>query len=307
MRRGFVLTPNPQVMIQTVLELLIDMGWTTKASPNKQAIAIGHCTRLTTLKSSELQEIRAQIEKHNLPVHFVGLPTSDLLMMGRPLPGLLPGRRDANGAGAGGDHPFSRPRGTLQVVSMIRDWGLNACLGVNNAGNPFTPHGDGDPLQLACWGVGLYHAGTVGDAELLYQCVSGRARAAVGLEVDPGRPAARLSSGRIEEGKEGEEGGLVGDDVVVPYPGLLFENSEFDELPGASGAGEVILVPARRRLGIKDVVWDPPVSRRIVRYGCARPGPPDGKHPREDGDAASEEPPAKKAETKTQDAADSSL
>ena len=264
-------------MIQSVLELLVKMDWTTKASKSRQAIAIGHCTRLTTLEAPELREIVDQINEFKLPVHFVGLPTSDLLMMGRPL---------AGGGDTGSDCPFSRPRGTLQVVSMITDWGLNACIGVNNVGNPFTPHGNGDPLQLACWGVGLYHAGTADDAELLYQCVSDRAMRAIGLE-----------PGETPEGREIR--GLGG----VPYPGLLIENPEFDRLPGP--ADEDILVPARRRLGVKDVVWDPPVSRRVVRYD-SEPSPPDGKR-RPDGTGSAEEVPAKKVDTKTEDAAASSL
>ncbi|KUI73920.1 Cytosine deaminase [Cytospora mali] len=268
------------MMIQTVLELLIQTRWTTHASKSKQAVAIGHCTRLTTLEPSELRELQTRITKHMLPVHFVGLPTSDLLMMGRPLPG-----------GQGDDRPFSRPRGTLQVVSMIKEWGLNACLGINNVGNPFTPHGDGDPLQLACWGVGLYHAGTVDDAELLYQCVSERAMRAVGF--DPEDVAEEVSGIRDLDG--------------VPYPGLLVENAEYDELPAAGGtaAGVGILVPARRRLGIKDVVWDPPRSRRIVRYE-SKPDPPDGKRHRGSGSSSAEEPPAKKVDIKSADASDSS-
>lgn len=243
-------------MLQTLLDLLIEMSWTANATKNKQAIAIGHCTRLTTLTSPELREVQTKINEHSLPVHFVGLPTSDLLMMGRPQPPPPPpppteqagGRPSSSSSST--STPFSRPRGTLPVTSLIEDWGLNACLGVNNVGNPFTPHGTGDPLQLACWGAGLYHAGTAGGAELLYQCVSGRATAAVGLGPEEGAGAPR-GLGR------------------VPYPGLLVENPGFDELPGAGGAGAAggaILVPARRRLGVKDVVWDPPSSRRIVRY-----------------------------------------
>lgn len=139
---------------------------------------------------------------------------------------------------------------------MIKDWGLDACLGVNNVGNPFTPHGTGDPLQLACWGAGLYHAGTAGDAEILYQCVSGRAARAVGLD-------AAVVEGEEKEAALGVR--IRGIENAVPCPGLLVENPEYDEVPGA-GAGANILVPSRRRLGVKDVVWDPPTARRIVRY-----------------------------------------
>lgn len=63
-------------------------------------------------------------------------------------------------------------------------------------------------------------------------------------------------------------GGDLGD---VPCLGLLVANDGFDELPGVGGmsaAGSTILVPARWRLGVKNVVWDPPASRRIVEYNC---------------------------------------
>ncbi|RYO86691.1 hypothetical protein DL766_005823 [Monosporascus sp. MC13-8B] len=80
------------------------------------------------------------------------------------------------------DVSHSRPRGTPQVLSMINDLGLSACIGVNNVGNAFTPYGTGDPLQLASWAVGIYQAGTVDDAHILYECVSGRAREAISLD-----------------------------------------------------------------------------------------------------------------------------
>ncbi|RYP65242.1 hypothetical protein DL771_008406 [Monosporascus sp. 5C6A] len=76
------------------------------------------------------------------------------------------------------DVSHSRPRGTLQVLSMINDLALSACIGVNNVGNAFTPYGTGNPLQLASCAVGIYQAGTVDDAHILDECVNGRAREA---------------------------------------------------------------------------------------------------------------------------------
>ncbi|KGO67627.1 hypothetical protein PITC_063900 [Penicillium italicum] len=43
------------------------------------------------------------------------------------------------------------------------------------------PWGLSDLLSLACLGVGIYQAGSQADAELLYECVSSRAMAAIGL------------------------------------------------------------------------------------------------------------------------------
>jgi hypothetical protein len=77
-----------------------------------------------------------------LPISFVGLPTSDVFMMGE---------LDEE---AGGGERF---RGTLQVPQMMKRYGMQAALGVYNVGNAFTPQGSCD---VACLGVGIYQAGT---------------------------------------------------------------------------------------------------------------------------------------------------
>jgi hypothetical protein len=69
----------------------------------------------------------------------------------------------------GGGH---RVRGTLQVLQMIKKYGLNAAMGINNVGNAFTPQGSCDPLTLASICVGVYQAGTNADAELLLVSVT---------------------------------------------------------------------------------------------------------------------------------------
>jgi hypothetical protein len=60
-----------------------------------------------------------------------------------------------------------RFRGTLQVPQMIKRYGTQAALGVNNVGNAFTPQGSCKPLSVACLGVGIYQAGTKLDADIL--------------------------------------------------------------------------------------------------------------------------------------------
>ncbi|KAK8084567.1 hypothetical protein PG997_005838 [Apiospora hydei] len=209
-------------LVESVIRLLEEHQWTRRADKSK-TIVIGHCSHLTTLPSRRIRDMASSIRQQNLPLHFVGLPTSDLFMMGRPAEKQT--------------RPHSRPRGTLQVPSMIQDFGLSACLGVNNVGNAFTPYGTGDPLQLACWGVGLYQAGTVGDAELLFSCVSSRAREAIGLS-NVGY------EGVLKEGSRWR-------------PMLLIENIKMMRLRPKPGHAD-FPIPARPRISIKDIVWDPP-------------------------------------------------
>ncbi|KAK7931933.1 cytosine deaminase [Apiospora marii] len=209
-------------LLDPVIALLGDHQWSRRAEKSK-TIAIGHCSHLTTLPTRKILDVANTIRRQDLPVHFVGLPTSDLFMMGRP------GEKETR--------PHSRPRGTLQVPSMIKDFGLSACLGTNNVGNAFTPYGTGDPLQLACWGVGLFQAGTVDDAELLFASVSSGAREAIGLP-------------NVGYGERMEKGSAW-------RPMLLIKNMATTRVPSKAGHVEC-RIPARQRLSIKDVVWDPP-------------------------------------------------
>ncbi|KAN0110370.1 Metallo-dependent hydrolase [Hyaloscypha variabilis] len=175
------LDPVKQSMVTEALKLLHSMNWPSNWNNFEyRTIVFGHCTRLTLFDSSEWLKLCEKVQ--GLPVSFVGLPTSDLFMMGRP------------NEDDGGGH---RVRGTLQVLQMIKKYGLNAAMGINNVGNAFTPQGSCDPLSLASLGVGLYQGGTKADAELLLQCVSNRAKLAIGInltvsydiELDIGDPA----------------------------------------------------------------------------------------------------------------------
>ena len=167
------LDPKEEPMVWFVLKTLRDKRWNEK-NPGK-TIVLGHCTRLSLFSDQEWKSLAEEIG--DLPLSFVGLPTSDLFMMRTP----------------------ERTRGTLPIPSMIKDYGLNACIGVNNIGNAFTPQGSCDPLSLACSCVGIYSAGTKEDAEVLYECVSTRAREAIGL----GRGDKRVGT-EIREGDEAD-------------------------------------------------------------------------------------------------------
>ncbi|ORY08552.1 cytosine deaminase protein-like protein [Clohesyomyces aquaticus] len=169
-------------LVWSALEIIKGRNWVE--NQGKQ-ITMGHCTRLTRFKEEEWQRLKQEIG--NLPVAFVGLPTSDLFMM-----------RTSEGL-----------RGTLPVVEMIEQFGFNAAIAVNNVGNAFTPQGNCDPLAIASLGVGLYQAGTKEGAETLYasslQTVSARAKDAIGcestsLEITVGEPADFVLFDRMDTG-----------------------------------------------------------------------------------------------------------
>jgi hypothetical protein len=145
------LDTNKPSMILDALHLLHATRWPIDSkSDDFRTVVFGHCTRLTLFNTEEWLNLQHKIG--SLPVSFVGLPTSDLFMMGRP---------DVEFGGS------QRMRGTLQVPEMIKKYGLNACIGINNVGNAFTPQGSCDPLSLTSLGVGVYQAGTKEDAEIL--------------------------------------------------------------------------------------------------------------------------------------------
>lgn len=139
--------------VYSVIKRLHKVEWPTDraiAGLSFRTVVLGHCTRLTLFDDNAWQKLRLEIG--NLPISFVGLPTSDLFMMGRP-------ETDIGGS--------TRVRGTLQVIEMIKKYGFNAAIGINNVGNAFTPHGSCDPMSLTSLGVGIYQAGTKADAEIL--------------------------------------------------------------------------------------------------------------------------------------------
>jgi cytosine/adenosine deaminase-related metal-dependent hydrolase len=142
------LDANQTPLVWNVIDELKRQQWTEIALPT-QKICLGHCTRLTLFSEDDWKELAHEIG--SLPISFVGLPTSDLFMMGRP------------------ESPGSqRQRATLQLPEMVQQYGLSCAMSINNIGNAFTPWGAVDPIALASLGMGVYQSGTKSDAELLY-------------------------------------------------------------------------------------------------------------------------------------------
>ena len=191
------LEEEKQPLVWDVLKIIKDHEWTRNGG---KQITLGHCTRLTRFKEREWARLKQEIG--DFAVFFVGLPTSDLFMMRTP----------------------ENVRGTLPVLELIKRYGFNAAIAINNVGNAFTPHGNCDPLSIAQLGVGLYQAPTNDDVQLLYVCsrfvfvlhrclanttmqevVSSRAKAAIGrdynsLDFEPGAPADFILFDSMESG-----------------------------------------------------------------------------------------------------------
>ena len=194
-----------------------------KSKNEGKTVVLGHCTRLTLFSNKEWVQLRDRIA--DLPIYFVGLPTSDIYMMGKP--------NENDGGG-------QRVRGTLQIPQMIQKYGLQAAIGVNNVGNAFTPQGNCDPLSIASMGVGIYQAGTKADAEVLFNCVSTTAKAAIGFA----QPEDLFGEG-------------------APANFLLLENATLGE--------EHISGQARPRRTLQEIVYDPPKQRRTIFQGSLVP------------------------------------
>lgn len=131
-------------LIYALLDQLHALDWTARA-PGR-TVTIGHATRLTRFAPAQLADLRARVGA--LPVYFVGLPLSDMYMMGRG----------------------ARVRGTLDVCALGREYGLNVAMGVNNVVNAFTPQGVPDPLVLVPFGVAVYQDATSDGLRRLVVC-----------------------------------------------------------------------------------------------------------------------------------------
>ncbi len=140
------LEPSAEPLIWYVLEQLRQRIQSGRWRPGCQ-VCVGHATRLTLFSHEEWTAFRAAIVDERLPLTLVGLPPSDLYMMGRNL-----------------DYA---PRGTLNVPKLATAYGLRVAMSVNNVENAFTPQGPVDPLSLCPLGVAVFQAGTKIDCRTL--------------------------------------------------------------------------------------------------------------------------------------------
>ena len=254
------LNPQEEPLIWYVLEYLKEVDWIGKGN---RCVTFGHCTRLTLFSENEWERLKREVGELN--VGFVGLPGSDLFMMGRPehREGQQKESSGQEGSkkGEGEEErkedeeelrPDNRPRGTLQLLNMYNR-GFQCGVAVNNVGNAFTPQGNLDPMSLCSLGVGLYQASTDEDMNILYSFVSSAAKGAIGLE-----SSKEERDGEEDISREGKD--MVEDMSIVLKVGrkadiVLFGRSDREAGPFY-----------RRRRTVGDVVCDAG-PERVTIYG----------------------------------------
>lgn len=138
------LDPSVSPMIYHVIDVARRLNWVERMQDKR--IAIGHAPRLCLFTPEEFAKLREAIG--DLPITFIGLPQTDIYMLGRET---RPG-----------------PRGTLHVPDMTAKHGLDVGMSINNIGNAFTPQGSADPVSLCTFGVAIFQTGLVESCNILY-------------------------------------------------------------------------------------------------------------------------------------------
>lgn len=146
-----------------------------------RAVTFGHMTRLSVFSEKFTRNLADHLEilSQTTLVSFVGLPQSDLYMMGRRS---TPSKESGDSFGSP-----SIPRGTVNIPHLRRfadsinrrvshssqghHIGVNVALSINNVANAFTPQGTPDPLSLCPLGVAIYQDATTEGCRILLVCL----------------------------------------------------------------------------------------------------------------------------------------
>lgn len=136
--------PNSEPLVWYVLEEL-QTRLSTGRWRKDMLVTIGHATRLTLFTDEEWSRFRQTVEENHIPITLVGLPQSDMYMMGRTM-----------------EHP---QRTTLDVPKLAKVHRIRVAMSVNNVDNAFTPQGSVDPLLLCPLAIALSQACTNTDCE----------------------------------------------------------------------------------------------------------------------------------------------
>ena len=129
------LDPEKEPTVWTVLEMLCKNKWNEEQASyghGRKTVVLGHCTRLMLFSPDEWMKLATIIHENELPVYFVGLPSSDLFMQGRPESLSSNSETDLAAAAHRTTAASNRPRCTLHIPSLL-DLGLKCALGINSA------------------------------------------------------------------------------------------------------------------------------------------------------------------------------
>ncbi|KAJ7675862.1 hypothetical protein DFH06DRAFT_1170790 [Mycena polygramma] len=151
------LDPDSEPLIYEVISEAKKLSWSLESR-----ITVGHATRMQLFSPAQWTDLVAAIGE--LPIIFVGLPQSDMYMLGR---------QDT-------DTALGPPRGTLRIPYIAERYGIEMAMSVNNAQNAFTPQGSVDPLSLCTLGVALFQSATPNDLRTLARSVTLTSKRAIG-------------------------------------------------------------------------------------------------------------------------------
>ncbi|KAF7365249.1 Metallo-dependent hydrolase [Mycena venus] len=151
------LDPASEPLIYEVISEAKKLSWSRESR-----ITIGHATRLQLFTPAQWCDLVVAIGE--LPIVFVGLPQSDIYMLGRQET----------------DAPLGPPRSTLRIPYIMNKYNLEIAMSVNNVQNAFTPQGSVDPLSLCTFGVALFQSATPKDLRALVRSVTLISKRAIG-------------------------------------------------------------------------------------------------------------------------------
>lgn len=154
-------------------------------------VSVGHMTSIGAMNAEQLKPIAELMARAGINV--MSLPATDLHLGGRNDDGIV--------------------RRALTPIRRLRDAGVNVVLGSNNIRNPFTPYGNGNPLQITALAIPVAHLGGAADIGTVLPMITDKAAKALrlpdyGLHVGGPATAILLDTFRYQ-------------DVVLDIPACL--------------------------------------------------------------------------------------
>ncbi|WP_300677516.1 amidohydrolase family protein [Nocardioides sp.] len=163
--------------------------------PRDRQYSAGHCCRLGTLESAELDAVIDEVKASDLGI--ISLPITNLYLQGW-------------------QHPVSTPRGLTALRALI-DAGVRVGAGADNVRDPFNPVGRSDAFETASLLITAGHL----TPEESWSLVSDGARSVMGLPVAGAVPGARADLVAIRAASLLEAIAVASADRLVLHGGRL--------------------------------------------------------------------------------------